>query len=134
MKTVSTRYGKGCSGATLVEALAGTALLGLVLATLVTAAGQMKRQAYFADARTEACDVADELLTQWWADRDHFPRDQTGIVGDQSRWAWRTHRVGTVTIGSVTGEIIAVEVLDRQAPEPEVAVYIEIVLPAPDDE
>jgi hypothetical protein len=110
------------------------AILGTMLVSLVMAGAKMKRQSYSAVQRTEACAILDGLVNDWWADSPSVPRNSGGVVEDQPEWMWRTRSVRSVTIGTVAGEVVAVEVFDRSRQSETPAAHIELVLGTTTDE
>ena len=118
-------------GLTLVEALAGTALMATVLVAILLAAGRMKAQSRGAAMREEGCLIADGLLRAWWPDRHKLPRDARGAVGGKAGWHWRTRRVASEEAAALGGEIVALEVF-APGGSGEPAARVEIVLPGED--
>ena len=110
---------------TLVEALVGVALLGGLLATLVVSAGRLRAQTAAADARTDACRMADGLLNSWWADPASLPRDDAGELDDG--WRWRTQTVREVAVGDVEASVVALTIVDPAWPD-RPAARVEVLL------
>lgn len=80
------------SGLTLLEMLAGLALLGTLASTILIGRGRALAQWSRASRRIEATRVTDELLTQWWLDRD-MPINKRGQYDDPASgltWNWQT--------------------------------------------
>ncbi len=75
-RTCSRRY----NGVTLIEALGGLALIGVVLTGLIKARGDFTRQTYAAQRKAQAVALADRLLETWWADIDQFPIADHGAI------------------------------------------------------
>lgn len=97
-------------GTTLVEALAGTLILGTLLVSILTAKVQLEGQGRRATARITACEVLDGLLNQWWTDPASLPRADQGDVPNYEGWRWRTRTVQSRSASAVGAEIVAVEV------------------------
>ena len=105
-------------GATLIEALAGLAILGTLLVSVLLASGKMHRQRGRTAQRLEAVRVADRLLEGWWQKRDEFPRDGQGTVepgGDGRAWSWRTTVVENEAARKLACEVVALEVFAPEA-------------------
>ena len=117
------------SGVTLVEALAGTALLGTLLAAILLANAGVRRQAMTADRRQEACRVADRLLDKWDATWPNLPCDTSGPVENEPLWNWRTTSIDNPQADSIGGQVLKVEVYKTD--QPDVAVQVHLLLPKP---
>ena len=121
-------------GTTLVEAVAGTALLGSLLVSILIGASRLQAQAARAERRIEACRVADGLLKGWWAKRDEFPREARGTVPGHNGWRWRTRGSENESARALGGEIVALEIFAPEASSDRAATRIEVFLPEGDDE
>ena len=121
------------AGVTLIEVVAGAALLGTLLASILVAQARVKRQACQADRRLEACAVAEELLQKWWARPESLPRSDSGSVDGRDGWSWRTRPVERTDAQAMGAQVVALEVFWRagqdQAAEPFLA-RVELLLPA----
>lgn len=128
-------------GITLVEAVAGTALLGSLLVAVLIASSRLQVQRARSEARLAACGVADGLLEGWWEERDEFPRRAEGPVPGRDGWRWRTEVVENGAAADLGGEVVALEVFaPGGSPGPaeggqplEPAVRVELVLPEAED-
>jgi len=116
-------------GATLVEAVAGTALLGTLLVALLVVRARMTVQASRAALRVEACTIADGLLAGWWLDRDTLPRDDAGAVPDRPGWTWRAERVTDDEAAALDAEVVALSVYAPGQPPGLPAARVEILVP-----
>jgi len=128
---------QGAAGATtLVEALAGMAILGGVLVTMLMGQARLVAQQARADERLEACRLADRLLEDWWQDPDSFPRNDSGAVSGTRSWQWRTQPVANEEAEAVGAEVVALELRRDEAAEDadeNASLRIEVLLPAPPD-
>ncbi|MFH5806755.1 prepilin-type N-terminal cleavage/methylation domain-containing protein [Alienimonas sp. DA493] len=92
-------------GFTLVEVLAGLALLGTLLAALLVADAAQGRQAARAADRLAAVRALDALLTGWAADADAaLPPAPGGPLTADGRLVWsarRERRPGAAALGCV---------------------------------
>src|SRR5688572_15241286 len=91
LKPFSKRY--RARGMTLIEVLAGVALLGSLLVGVVLARGRYIRQWTTAQHRLEAVQAADALLNQWWASEDSVPRSGMGSCGERRSLRWQTRLI-----------------------------------------
>ena len=102
-------------GLTLVEVVAGLALLSTLLVAVLTTKARATRQWSHAQRKLEAVAAADRLVTNWWQDLDRFPRRAAGRVPGQSGLAWRTTPVAKPELAGLMVSVIRVEVLDESA-------------------
>lgn len=121
-------------GMTLVEAVAGTAILGSLLVSILIGASRFQVQAGRAERRLEACGVADGLLEAWWANIGGFPRTGRGSVAGRDGWSWRTTLVENAGARALGGEVVALEVFGPGGRTDEPAVRVELFLPEKKDE
>ena len=116
-------------GTTLVEAVAGTALLGCLLVAILVAHGRMTVQASRASLRVEACRIADRLLADWWLDTDQLPRDGSGAVAGHPGWTWRTQRLANDTAAALKADAVALSLFGPGQPAGLPAARIELLVP-----
>ncbi|MBE3070513.1 MAG: type II secretion system protein [Planctomycetes bacterium] len=121
-------------GVTLVEAVAGTAILGSLLVSILIGASRFQAQAGRAERRLEACRAADGLLETWWAKREEFPRSAQGAVPGRDGWSWRTRVVESEEARALGGEVVALEVFGPAGGAGEAAVRVELVVAVKDEE
>lgn len=117
-------------GITLVETVAGTALLGTLFVSLLLANAELTRLAHRAEGRRSACRIADEMLARWWTKPEELPRAGEGAVANQDGWRWRTGVVNERRdeLKDVI-EIVRLELFGPQSEPGEPAVMVEIALP-----
>jgi hypothetical protein len=125
---------------TLVEVMAGTALLGTLLAGIFVSSARLGEMGRRAREKEEACRAADDLLEGWWPKKENLPRNQAGEVPGHPGYLWRTTKTKELKVGSASLDVVAVKVYPAAAPqrradanEP-VGVKIEILLPASPNE
>ena len=115
---------------TLVEVVAGLALLASLLSAIVMAKARYARQAATADRRVQAVAAADALLSGWHQNPRSLPRDGLGagaLAGDM-RLAWRLRPVSNGGVEELGGRVVRLEIVDeRVAPAP-VLVAVEMVV------
>ena len=116
---------------TLLEVLAGLALLATLVVALLTARGKVTRQYAGAERRLAAVRVADELLAEWWKEPKRFPRTDTGRAKGQRGergFAWRTRVVPSEAMEGLELEVVRLELSDVQG-RGEVVLAVDVVLP-----
>lgn len=121
---------------TLIEVVAGLALLAAVLILVFAAKSHVARQQVRADRRLRAVAAADALLAAWWQDPATFPRAASGGVPGQPGLAWQTRIVPNPAAEALGGQAVRLDVFpggpgastdDRAEPR----VSVEVVLPVP---
>jgi hypothetical protein len=115
-------------GVTLVEVLAGSALLATLLVSILVARGQLAVQARRADNRMQACAILDDLLAGFWASRGTFPRSETGDVPNHDGWRWTAGTVPNEGADAMNADVVAVEVFAPGEDGATAAARVEILL------
>ena len=135
MKPRCSRYWRSPRGGlTLVETLAGSAILGAMLVSVLLASGRLSQQARRTERRLEACRIADDLLAGWWPRASQIQRMADGEVPGHAGWRWRTQPVRNDQARALRGEAVAVEILAPDRTDDEFpAARVEILLPAAED-
>jgi prepilin-type N-terminal cleavage/methylation domain-containing protein len=120
-------------GLTLVEVVAGLALLSTLLVAVLTTKARVTRQWSHAQRKLQAVAAADRLLGEWWPRRDEFPRQASGRVAGDSGLRWRTEPVANPPLNALRTSVVRLDILDERATRPadEVLASVEVVL---DDE
>ena len=127
--TRSSRHsGRSRCGITLVEVLAGTVILGTLLASSIVAAGRLEAQSARSELRVEACRVADQLLETWWTDRSEIPRSDSGLTGVDQQWRWRTCIVDSDAGQEFGAEVVALEVFPADGAHCDALARVELLL------
>jgi hypothetical protein len=134
MTTKSTAsWRRSGAGLTLIEVVAGLALLGGLLVTILLARGRFVTRGRDVDRSLEACRLADELLERWWQDRRKIPRNGAGEIPGRYGWRWRTRIVDNEDAADLGARAVAVEILPPREGsddgEPSPAARVEILLP-----
>jgi type II secretory pathway pseudopilin PulG len=111
-------------GLTLVEVVAGLALLSTLLVAVLMTKTRVTRQWAHAQRKLQATAAADRLLSGWWQDVPRFPRHASGAVPGDAGLAWRTTPVSNPTAAALRASVVRLEVLDDR----EVLTSVEIVL------
>lgn len=128
------RWRRSRRGITLVEAIAGSAILGSLLVAILLGAARLQAQAARAQRRIDACRVADRILEGWWAKRDEFPRRAEGSVAGRPGWTWRTQVVENESARALRGEVVALAVFGPDTREGEPVAQVAVFLPEKEDE
>ena len=118
---------------TLLEVVAGLALLASLLGAVVMAKARHARQAAAADRKLQAVRAADELLAGWHQNPRTLPPgfSGAGVVPGEARLAWRLRPVSNGGIEQLGGRVVRLEILDeRLAPSP-VVTAVETVVAEP---
>jgi prepilin-type N-terminal cleavage/methylation domain-containing protein len=122
-KAYNTSYSRSC-GMTLVEVLAGMALIGTLLVGILLAEGRATQQQAQAGRRVHACALADGLLSEWTAPGQSVPRESQGRVSGHPQWAWRTRVVKSSLPEELDCEVISVELYVADVATPMVDIEI----------
>jgi prepilin-type N-terminal cleavage/methylation domain-containing protein len=120
-------------GLTLVEVVAGLALLSTLLVAVLTTKARVTRQWSHAQRKLQAVAAADRLLAEWWPRRDVFPRQSSGRVAGDSGLHWQTTPVGNSALNGMRTSVIRLDIVEGRASRPadEVLASVEVIL---DDE
>ncbi|MFA6135166.1 MAG: type II secretion system protein [Phycisphaerae bacterium] len=114
---------------TLVEVLAGSALLGILLVAIVVANARLTAQTRRAADHVEAAEAAEGLLQYLWMDRDAFPRTGGGDVPGHPGWSWRAMRIDNADVATLGGEAVSVEVFSPGESNQVPSARVELALP-----
>ena len=99
-------------GFTLVEVVAGMALLALLLVGIVQATAQHRRNMTRAAEQIEAAALADELTGQLRTRRGTFPIGETGSLPKRPGWAYRVIATSEQTVLGVPLQTVAIQIVD----------------------
>lgn len=92
-------------GITLIEVLAGTVLLSLLVVALVAGNAAHIRQAERAEDQRVAVDALEQLLAKW--NLEGWPTTSSGVVNTKYLWQSRVERVER--LGKAQGAVVRVE-------------------------
>src|SRR5438105_940290 len=95
---------------TLIEVLAGLALLAALLAGIVSVKARATRQWVRADQRLRAIAAADALLGTWWQDPRTFPRAGAGVAPGGGQWRWQTRVVANPNVEALGAQDVRLQV------------------------
>lgn len=97
-------------GLTLIEVVAGLALLSTLLVAVLTTKAKLTRQWSHAQQRLRATEAADALLTAWWQEPKTFPRQAEGLVYGEPGLRWRTTVVPNEPVNRLNASVVRLEV------------------------
>ena len=132
MNKMSRKSWNHCHGMTLVEVVAGMALLGTLLVSIVMATSRLTAQSHLATRRVQAYQVADELLTEWWNDLENIPRNQSAMVPGYDDWRWQTVTTDA-DIEGTDAELVTLEIFEAGVGTVSLA-RVEILVSVPKNE
>lgn len=120
-------------GLTLVEVVAGIALLSTLLVLTLASFRAHTAQVRGTKARMAAIRAADELLSEWFSGAGVPPAGQGGEVTGHPGWTWRTVPVASTKNPQLSGTLIVkLEILgDRNTPGDSVLSAVELLVSAP---
>ena len=95
---------------TLIEVVAGLALLAAVLAGILQVKARYTRQARATAQRREAIRCADVLLSAWWHDVAPFPRAAEGIAPGHPELVWQTRPLINPAAAAIGAQVIRLEI------------------------
>ncbi len=121
-------------GVTLVEALAGAAILGTLLVCILVANARLTAQDRRSAERIEACRIADGLLGRWWSGGRRLARDAAGDVPGSAGWRWRMGVVTDEDAEVMDARIVRLEVFAPDTEGGTPAVGVELLLANEEDE
>lgn len=127
--------GRPQRGMTLIELVAGLALVGSLLVAVLVARGRAAAQWKRAERRAAAVRVADRLLCHWWRDVAALPAPATGDVEDAPGFTWRTTVIPREAVERLGARVVRLEVSETTSPtDASPLCQVEIVLPEQRDE
>ncbi len=110
--------------------MAGLAILGSLLVSILVAKGRCAHQWSLANRRLEAAVAADTLLSDWWRGTEEFPREATGQLS--SGMDWKTRKIKSIKANDLDVEVVRLELFDTRAAGTVTAqplVAVDVVLP-----
>jgi type II secretory pathway pseudopilin PulG len=97
---------------TLLEAVAGLALMGSLVAGLLLTASALSRQRRVVERRLLAVEACDQLLSNWRAEDRPLLSNGTGPIGEDGLLTWSTRIMNHQSIGGQPVDVIRLEVSD----------------------
>lgn len=136
MKKNSPKQWRCCQpGLTLIEVVAGIALLGTVLVAVLLTEAKCKGQSRGAKVRLAACRAAEKLLEEWWATPEDFPREGQGELSEETGFLWRTYVCRNEAAEELGGEAVRLEIRSQGfAAAEKPVVTVDVVLPIQEDQ
>ncbi len=121
-------------GFTLIEVVAGLALLGTLLVSITLAKGRFTRQRAVADRQIQAIAATESLLAQWWQDLSTFPRQDTGEVPGAADLSWHTSLIDDADAQDAGAVIVRMQINDQRQTESAASlIVIDLALPEVQD-
>ena len=102
-------------GLTLIEVVAGLALLGTLLTTLLLAHSRHARQIRAAQDKLAAVNALDGLLTRWEIERVQVPQRERGDLPGHPDLGWRTRPIRNPSADNLQAGVVAIEVFSQDA-------------------
>ena len=127
-KRFGTSWRRRARGVTLIEVLAGTALLGTLLVSVLVARGKLAEQSRHAAARIEACQVLDEFMETWWPQHAGQAPEGAGDIACRPGWRWQRRIVPNEPAHALRAAVVAVEVFAPGAAGVEPAASVEVLM------
>jgi hypothetical protein len=95
--------------------VAGLALLGTVLVSLLLARSHATQQWALANRRIQAVRAADVLLSAWWQEQVSIPRSASGTIAGDSSMRWRTQLREDTALVPWKLRVVTLSILDAAA-------------------
>jgi prepilin-type N-terminal cleavage/methylation domain-containing protein len=132
MKTLTST---NCSrrGLTLIEVIAGLALMGILLAGMLNAKSRFTRQHQHAQRVLIAVDALDRLLIKHWSELGAIEADERGEFEGRPDMFWKAGVVNNDTAGEWHCRVVRIKVFDTKPDtytEPLVSVELMAIDPA----
>jgi prepilin-type N-terminal cleavage/methylation domain-containing protein len=125
MSTPSSRKPPARKGLTLIEVIAGLALMATLLVTMLLLKARFTHQLSDSDRKLRAVAAADALLEQWWANPEKFPINRAGSVTDSPGLNWQTHLVANDVVSKLDCRVVRLDILSGDS----VVTSVELMLP-----
>ena len=113
---------------TLLEVLAGLAILGTLLVATLVARGDHARQWRHAQDRLLAIERANDQLATWWRERDKLPYSGSGTLDAEAGLTWRTSIIDNRQATDLGFQVVRFEVLNTRRI---VLTQVDLYLPPP---
>lgn len=113
MKRNSTSTSYICRGMTLIEVVAGLALMGTLVAAMLTAKSRFNGQYQHAQRVLASVDALDKLLAEQWPALSMIEQPEHGVFESPKNMVWRAYVVDSQAAADWHCRVIRVEVRDR---------------------
>ncbi len=118
---------------TLIEVVAGLALLVAIMAALLLAKAHWQRSLADSDRRLAASAAADALLSAWWQNPRAFPVHRGGAVPEHADMRWQTFFIPNRGVEHLGTRAVRLEIVPAEPTAAPALCSVELVLPNPDD-
>ena len=130
-------FSKRSRGLTLIEVMAGLAIMGSLAVGLVLSRGKLLEQQQRALQTKQAVQLAGTLLNQWHQDSwAMLPLDTTGDFDDLPHWHWETQTIDSPQLTEFNTQKVRLTIYAPPNPAsnnlPQPATTIEILTPIPE--
>lgn len=129
MTNVKRRTHSKQTAMTLLEVIAGLALLASVLGAILVIKARVVRQSRAGAQREEAIAAADGLLRRWFIEPAKFPRMDRGTLPGQPGLSWRTYPVRNPPAEALGGQVVRLEIVSVPMADRPPVVAVEVVVP-----
>jgi|GEM_PF-2739955 len=111
------RYSTTCPrrGMTLIEVVAGLALLGTMLVAIFVIHARLIRQTALAHRKAAAVQATDALLTKWSVDWSTLPIGTEEPLDDHPQMSWSVIEVANPEVEALGAKAVELRVTDSQA-------------------
>lgn len=95
---------------TLIEVVLGLVLMATLLVGILLAIGRHQHIHRLSAERNAAAELADNLLTDWFASPQGVPLSGYGTLPSMPRWSWRTSVVANRTVVGRVFPVVELEI------------------------
>ena len=119
------------NGLTLIEVVAGLALLSMLMVTAMVGFSRHKQQIEFSQDQLAAAELADQLLADWYKTPERFPRASSGLAHQGDRqFVWKTRVIYDEVAQSMFADKVRLTMEKSTAPDAKL-VSVEILVARP---
>jgi prepilin-type N-terminal cleavage/methylation domain-containing protein len=112
-------------GLTLIEVLAGLALMATLLVAMLYLKSRFMHQLVASNLQLRSTAEADKMMTNWWADPEAIPVNGAGIVPGSPDLSWQTTLVSNDVVHHLGGKVVRLQVISAGR----VVTTVEFMLP-----
>ncbi len=118
-------------GLTLVEVVAGLALMATLLVSVLVIKARLTHSMAAAEARSRAVTAANAMLTDWWATPATFPVGRSGVVPGYPGLNWQTRVVPNPAAERLVSRIVRLDIAAAEptTPTPAALTSVDVLLP-----
>ncbi|MFP4354513.1 MAG: type II secretion system protein [Phycisphaerae bacterium] len=122
------------AGLTLLEVIAGIAILSTILVSAVVSRSRHARQLAMSERVEVALAAADELIADWWTDSAGLPVGRSGQVQAVENMIWQVAEVPNLQAQQLGCRVVRVQLLQEGSiggiEDGQVLAEVELMLPA----